>query len=287
VATQQPKGFLGWVGLKKEAGQTGAGPAVGTIYSFPTGRAQPRNPNNIGYLSTINAAGAVSVKVAGKKTPTVTIEGVPLKASFFTAQFVNSLIGGSSSYLDTNFNSDRYLIGINNGSTTRYYSGCMCQSIRIYWAAPGGPMMDLQFIAVAGDSENSPGSITTPSTDGGTALGIADVDFNSTVDAVYSGSILIARPQAWQFEADGTLYSDTIQSGQVGGMFTYMTSPLASVVPSTSATVRFKISATPTYVTFALNLSQDETSEDVQAALGVNGRAYTLFNSGLYPFTVS
>ena len=286
MAVQQTKGFLGWCAIKKTGGQTSAGPALSTIYSFPIAAVNPRNPVNQSYASVINAAGALSLKTQGKKTPSVSLRNIPLK-TFFTNVFLQSVIGGATSYLDTSGNSDEYCIGINNGSSTRYYELCKCSQISLYQTAPGGPInLDMDWLAVYGDSELGTTTIATPSTDAGSTYDITKTDFNSTVDAVYSWRLTLMRPQAYQFECDGTMYSDTLQSGMIGGTFSYTTSPLSASVPSNQVTI--KLGAAGGGVSIVCDLNLDEKAEDVVSALGTRSITYTLFKStGAYPVTIT
>jgi len=288
MAVQQSKGFLGWAAVKKTGGQTSTGPALATIYSFPIAAVNPRNPVNTSYASVINAAGALSLKTAGKKTPSVSLRSIPLKSSFFTNIFLLSMIGGSTSYLDTNNNSDEYCVGVNNGSSTRYYELAKCSQVSFYQTAPGGPInMDMDWLAVYGDSELGTTTIATPSTDAGSTYDITKTDFNSTLDAVYSWRLTLMRPQAYQFECDGTQYSDTLQSGMIGGTFSYTTSPLSATVATTDITI--KLGTAGSGVQLALKVNLDEKAEDVVSALGTRSITYTLINSstGAYPATIT
>jgi hypothetical protein len=289
VATQQPKGFLGYCSLLKTAGQTGAGPALWSsgapTYSFPIGLIMPRNPDNFSYPAVVNAQGAPSVKVQGKYTPTVTLQGIPLKSSFCVPLLFNDLIGGSTSHLDTNNNSSEYTLVVHNGSSIREYQGSRCQMMSLYQTSEGGPiLMDLQWLCKKGDQSTS--GATAPATDAGTLLDITKVTFASeNLTAVYNWRLTLMRPQGYNMQADGTLFSDDIQSGMIGGTFAYTTSPLSATILA-AATAMTIASSTP--VTMTIQVNRDEPAEDVAPALGRKSFSYTLIKSTAgYPIAIA
>lgn len=293
MAYNQPKGFLGW-GVAKVMTVGGVNPIDNTEYKFPIPIVNPRNPFNITYVPVVNASAGPSVKVTGKRTPSCSLRGIPLKASFAGAPgttlghvLLNGLIGGSATYLDANNNTAEFVLGLNNGNTTRYYESAKCTSLSLYQTAmPGPALMDLDFISIRGDSEGTSETVTTPTVDAGNLYDTTSVDFGSSPTAapVYSWRFTVLRPQAYQMACDGTLYSDTIQTGGIGGMFSFVTTPIGSVVPSTSVTIRLGASAAGIVITG--NLSLDETAQDIAPSLGTQMHSYTLFNAaGGYPFT--
>lgn len=290
MSTQQNKAFRGWLAFKKTGGQIATGPALNTTYSPPALSVDPVNDDNFTYPAVMNAVGAPSVLVQGMKTPAL-VATFPLKRSFTTAAMFNSFIGGSDSYLDSNYNADVYLAGMSNGNTIRYWKDCQCQTLTISASAQGGPLVcETHWVAVAGDSENSPGSITPPTTDAGTLMDVTQYDWggSATLDAGYTWSLMLVRPTAYQPVGAGSRYSDPLQSGAFGFIFQYSTSPLAATVPSTTATLRIKIADTPTYVTFTMNLNRDSYRERLVPGLGVCVRSYTGINtSGGYPITIA
>lgn len=293
MSVHKSKDFLTWVAVQKTAGQ--ATPTVGSQFSFPVGALQPRNPVNFTYPAVINSQGAPSVKVQGKKTPSVTIVGLPLKTSWWTGatglNFVSDLIAASTSFLDSNNNSSEYAIGVGNSSTvigTQVYDGGKCMQMSLYETAPGGGVtLDMGFLARYGDSEASvPTTFSTPSTDAGSLIDVSNVDFNSTADGVESWRLTLMRPQAYTMYCDGTIYSDALQSGAFGGTFTLTQASLATTIPSTTVTI--KIGTTPNGISLVLNMQLDERVYDRAPSLGVITRTYSLIKSTAgYPITIS
>lgn len=289
MATQQPKGFAGYLSFLKTAGQTSPGPAVWTTgaptFTCPAGLIMPRNPDNFSYPGVINAQGAPTVKVQGKATPTVTISGIPLKSSFCTPTFFNDLIAAGSTYLDTNLNSSEYTIVVHNGNAIREYQGSKCQQLSLYQTAPGGPiLLDMQWLCKKGDQSTS--GATAPAVDAGTLLDITKVTFSSeNITAVYDWRLTLMRPQAYNMQVDGTLFSDDLQSGMIGGTFVYTTSPLSATILSAGVSIAI---ASSTAVTIAINVQRDDPAEDVVPALGRKTFSYTLIKSTAgYPVAIS
>lgn len=272
ASADRDHGFLGYLALKKTAGQ--GTPAVGQQTNLMFGAVNPRNPNNIIYPSVVNKAGAASVRILGAKTPSIRIAGIPGKLSWLTPAFLNSLI----ILLDAANNSDEFGIGVHDGTGLRVYDGAKCAQVSIYHTAGGGVFIDLDFICRYGDNEAPvPTTFSTPSTDGGDAYGSADFSYNSTASEVDLWRLTIQRGQAFNKYSDGTRYSDVIQSGMAGGVITLQQSPNAATVPTTAMTI--DVGASTTGVRFSLALSEDEAVKDVMPALLAKTRSYSLFNS--------
>ncbi len=283
----QPKGSRGWVRMRKTAGQVASGPALDTYYSFPNTIAQPRNPDNLTFMPVVNVSAAPSVVVAGKKTPAVSLPGIPLKASFWSSIFANSLIGGSDAWLDTAFNSDEYAVGVHNGDSLRVYDGCHCAQMALEQAAVGGPiLMSLDFLAIYGDSEKGvPTTIVAPTVDPGTLHDVTKVDWNSTAEDVYRWRLVLQRAQGYQMVDDGTLYAASIESGNIGGLLTIWINPKSATIPTTSATLKIGGSGG---AAFALDLKRVELVQDVGPSLGMQVITYALFKAaGGYPVAIT
>lgn len=269
----QPKGYRGWMALKKTGGQT-ASPTVGTVYTFPVGVITPRNPNNINYMPVCNRLALPSVKVAGKKTPSVGVPA-PLKASWHSAAFWNSFIGGSDSFLNAaaQYNTDEYGIGVNDGSDTRVYDGAHGVMFTLEQAAPGGVIMaTLAWLARYGDSEApTPTTFATAAPDTGALLDVTNVSFATATD-VHSWRLTVMRPQGYQMTADGTLYAATVEAGMLGGTLRLVQNKKGTA-PTTTETI------TIGGVAFALALSADEMASDIPPSLVTMTNDYTFFGA--------
>ena len=280
----QGKGYLGWVKLKKIGGQTSPGPALNTQTFIPTLITNPRNPLNFSYVPSVNAAQSPVNYVQGKRTPSVSFRAL-VKSSWFTNALISDLIGAST-YLDTNNNNSVYSIGINmgNGNATRVFDNFSCASITFHQEAQGGSIVaEFTFVGIYGDTEkSSPATFTTPTTDNGTMLDITKSSFNSTADAVYSWRMSLMRPQAYQFEADGTRYSDAIQAGMLGGTVQYVTSDLSTTVPTSSVTIQ--IGSVGAGVQFVSYINPDEIVMDLGPALNSRTISYTMGDFALANF---
>jgi hypothetical protein len=229
----------------------------------------------------VNAAESPVNFTQGKRTPTITFRAL-LKASWFLNPLISDLIGAST-YLDTSNNSSVYSVGINmgNGNATRVYDNFSCASITLSQESQGGNIVaEFTMVGIYGDTEKgSPATFSTPTTDAGTMLDITKVDFNSTVDSVYSWRMSLMRPQAYQFAADGTKYSDTIQAGMLGGTFQYVTSDLSVTVPSTTLTC--KVGSAGAGIQFVAYVNLDETVLDLAPSLNARTISYTMGDFGL------
>lgn len=279
----------GWMGFAEDQVTTKAGSlgsAVGTNVLLPVQGIEPRNPVNQSYLATVNRSMGLVNKVAGKKTPSFAIPAVPAKSTWFTSLGLNQRIGGLNTYLDANYQTSEYAVGIHNGDSMRVYLGCHYSMIGLGQAAVGGTInVSMGGIALQGDAANSNvasgiGSVfaafgTTPTTDTGNAYDITNCVFTG-VDDVFSWELMLMRPHDYQMEADGTLYGAIVNAGQPGGTFSYVTTPKAAAVISTTVTMNIGALTGGTGVQILLYLNLDEGMESVGPRRGTKRYTYTL-----------
>lgn len=273
----------GWAAIKKTDGQNS--PAIGTQTFIPVKAINPRNPRNRMRGDTISKAQSIVNATSGKFTPSVVVSAAA-KASWWTATFLNSLIGGSSSYLDANLDSDQYAVGMYApvANTTRVYDDIRWSTLAITYNAAGGDiMMTLSGPCLYGDSEKSPPtSFSTPTVDPGENLNTADVTI-SGFDLSRSFGITIVRGQGQQPFSTGDLYMSNVSSGKIGGIFMLEQSPTAIAVPTTT------ISIVIGSVTFDFDIDRDESVTDFTTAFGTTFRNFAMTDlvSGTYPLTIS
>lgn len=278
---RESRDFLGWASIKKLSGDS-TGVSAGTQINIPSALVMPRNPNNVGYMPSINAQNSVSLKVVGKKTPSVALSTY-VKSTWFTAGLLKSLILD----IDSDYDTDVYSLGVNDGTTTRVWDSMRCNSITLSQAAEGGPIScDIGFTAIYGENEAAvPTTYTTATGDCGSLVDVAHVDFGAsgsvTADYVKGWTLSIIRPQGYVFEIDGTLYAADTISGMLGGALTLTQSPNATVSPSAAATIRiFTAGAVPSGTGVKLDMvtSLDEYIRDHRPTFGTTVRSYTLID---------
>lgn len=273
----------GHVQLKKTAGVSS--PAIGTQTFVPMLGVQPRNPRNVARPDQVNKAGSIINAILGMKTPSCTWSAAA-KASWWTAAFLNSLIGGSAAYLDSALDSDEYAVGMYEPieATTRVYDGVRWTALSVSYNAAGGPIV-LQAAGpgVYGDSEKpSPTSFSTPSVDPGQDLNTSDVTITGGATLVRSANFTLLRGNALQMFSNTTLYGTQVSSGKVGGILSFEQSPIG-VLPTTSFVMQIGT------VTFTFVIDQDDLVLDFTTSFGNRVLAYTLTNlaTGAYPFTIT
>jgi len=271
--------------FKKTDGQTSPGPAVGTQTFVPVKIVNPRNPFNIMRGDTISKAQSIVNATRGKRTPSATVQ-MAAKASWWTAAFLNSLIGGSASYLDSNLDSDQYAIGMYEPvkNTWRVFDGIRWSTLAIAYNAAGGDIMvTLSGPGLYGDSEaGSPTSFSTPSVDPGQNLNTSNITVTGAT-LTRSWGITIVRGQGPQPFSDGTLYMSNVSSGKIGGIFTVEQSDTASTFASSTITI--VVGA----VTFVFSLDKDESVLDFTPQFGTQFTNYAMtdLSTGGYPLTIS
>src|SRR5579871_4285912 len=152
---------------------------------IPAAMVSTNNPVNDAYPALINGSVYIANAVLGKKTPSVVISA-PVKASWFTAAFINALLFSIDSYYDT----DVFSVGIYDGALTRVFDGCKCVGITLSQNAVGGPILcEIAFQAMycsddGGSLPITPTSFTLGSTDPGYLTPVSQVDFGSTANDV-------------------------------------------------------------------------------------------------------
>lgn len=279
--------FLGYAAVKKISGSGAV--SNGTQINIPAALVSPRNPVNIGYPGVINASAYPTVSIVGKKTPSISI-ATYIKSSWFTANFLNSLIVT----VDSNYDSDLWSVAVTDESLVeRVYDDCRCSMVRLAQSGIGGPIsFEATFVATYGENEKSVPATFTDVTSGstGSLVDVAHVDFNSTATHVKSWELVLARTQAPQYFVDGTLYASCIASGPLGGSLTLSQSPNATTVPTTAFTARvFTAGDVPdgTKVTIACQTQLDELIRDHEPSLGVAVRNYSLIGLSGIPVVIS
>jgi hypothetical protein len=271
------KPYLGRVVMKKLAG---SGPiAVGTQVVIPHASVFPRNPKNNSYLTGVNSAGAVSGDVPGKKTPSLTLTSVVRATSFFTANFVNSLILAT----DSNGDSDTWGIYLDDKYLPLTYDGSKCAALRVQQISQGGAIaLSMAFLSMYGDSEN-PGTIFVPTTftstaiDNGAATDITKVSYGGTADLVAAIDLNYVRPQGYVYYDDATLFPAGIASGIFTGSAEITQSLKYAASWNTSGTIN--LGATGAGVSLAHLVKLDEDMRDMTIANRYVKRALSLYDS--------
>lgn len=238
------------VQIMKTAGS--GSPTTGTCWTLPSVQVACSNPTNISLPFLVNSDANVRNSVLGKKTPSVVITTV-LKPSFCSAALFNSLLFSS----DTNHDTDTFAIRITDGeSNVRVFSLAKCAGISISCQAVGGAIgIQLSFISVYGDTEGpAVTGWTTPAVDPGALTPISQVDFNSTANAVMGFSLALNKTQTYNFQVDGTLYAQAVQSGPFSGSLSIAQKPAATVVPTTGCTIKLGSTGTGIQIASALVL---------------------------------
>lgn len=275
----------GWAAIKKTDGQTSPGPAIGTQTFIPVKAVNPRNPLNIMRGDTISYAQSIVNATSGKHTPSVVVSAAA-KTSWFTAAFLNSIIGGSSSYLDSNLDTDQYAVGMWEPvkNTVRVYDDIRFSTLAISYNAAGGDIMvTMSGPCLYGDSEKpSPTSFTTPTVDPGQNLNTSDVTITGATLGRSFG-ITIVRGQGPQPFSNQTLYMSNVSTGKIGGIFTVEQSDTALTFATSTITIAIGS------VNFQFDLDLDESVLDFTTQFGTKYSNYAMsdLSAGTYPLTIS
>lgn len=277
------RGFAGIIAIK---------PTGGSTFYLPAQMGRPRNPKNNSYLPCINMTSFPSIKVPGRKTPTIQI-ATYLKSSWaFNATDASIFFNAAMMNLATDGNGDlctkEYAIGLYEPTAAawRVWDGCKLMLLGLSQDAIGGPLsVEMAFRAIYGESEKTGGatSFSLPSNpDGGNVTDVSQVVFKDgssvvTADQVKSWRLSKVRGQLAQDSINGTLYADAITSGQYSGVLTLEQGRLASVVPTTSCAWKIGVSGSGFMISTLLSL--DEMITDMSPGFLNQANTWSLFDT--------
>ena len=273
---------LGWIALK----QTGGG--GGTQFGIPLKNTAPRNPSNNAYADVINNAAGPSVVTKGKKTPMIDIETLA-HPTWFTQANLNALIGGSASFLDSNYYSYEFAVGMWEPviNTQRVYDGTRFSRLRVVYNAGGSDIaVALSGIARYGDSEApAPTSFSAPATVGGQAYNTSDVAITGA-DQVTQVVMDLVRIQRFKPISDSTLFMGGTGSGRVFGTLTIVQEPTFGSTPS--STFSMQVGPATTGVKLSCGVNLDDVLRAFSTEDGKVGRTYSMVGfTGGYPFSIA
>ena len=158
-----------------------------------------------------------------------------MKLSWFSANLLSSLV---LSY-DSGANSDEFTANISDGTVARQWQGCKCVSVSIMFAGDGrnGVLVRMDFIGIAAEADVTTATTfgTAYSIDGGTGIGVNGVDFGITATAtgVRMCAINLAREQLPDYNVDGTVLANSIESNRFFASITLQQNPGANTIPGT------------------------------------------------------
>jgi hypothetical protein len=276
------KDFLGHAALKDIT-------TAGTVFHIPFTTIRPRNPLNFSYLPTVNASSYPSVATLGARAPSIQIATF-IKASWFNAALVNSLIVTQSASGDT----DDWAVGIYDtlAAAYRVYDWGKCTHLEFAGNASGGTQtMQIGFENLFGDSELGATAIngkaqtifsaagTVP--DAGQAVNISQVGISGATK-VRSYRLSLVRGQMVQRYFSQSLYGTEITTGMFSGVLTLEQEPTGTIA---STGVVLTIAG----VNFSLTLNQDEFVRDISPSMGTMVNSYSLINltSGGSPVSIA
>jgi len=241
---------LGGLQIQKTAGQISPGEALATVHNIAIVGADPRNPYNFAYPPVTNASAGPVNGVQGKRTPFFPLTTCA-KSSWFTAQLLNDLIGGTNAYLDTGLNTSEYALNLSEPILgNRRFSNCKCAGLDIDYIAAGGPVMvNMTFTGLYGDDEGTPPSFSAYSRDAGLDIDTSLVAITGA-DQIDRMTVSLVRVQQNQLYSNGTLYGTAVTSGGIGGIVTIYQS--ATFTQTASTTITFQVGAVS--LQFAINL---------------------------------
>ena len=292
MSANTSKQFIGYV-IGKKTGGTGS-PAVGTYLYIPITGLRPRDPENNQYPAMVNKTAFPSVKILGKRTPSLEWSTY-LSSSWATSAILTSLIAS----FDANNDADTWAWFVNDGTTggtwsNRVFDGCKGVALSLAASASGGGI-GVNFGCIAQSAQGTTSfSGSTYSTDAGLRYDVSNLDYGgnftigggagtgTTADLVRGWRASIIRGGSYDFFFNGTLYPAATSSGMMGGTFQLEQSPLYSVSPGTSAVIRIGAASggvvTPS-ITMTLKMSHDEDVLDLDAGFGDLFRGFTLIDT--------
>lgn len=227
---------LGGVTIYKTAGVSS--PAITTAYRIPVITGLPTNAENFAYPPVTNAAGGQSSGSQGKRTPFVTLEA-PIAPNWFTAAFLNDLIGGSAAYLDVRKDSSEFAIVFDEPIMGQdFWTGFKFMQANLVYVAAGGPLMlQMTSCGIFGDSDDgSPPTVAAYTTNTGQEYGTSDVVIVGA-DQVDALTISLMRAQGQQMTSNGTVNPNAVSSGMSGGSVAITQSSTATQTAFSSITI--------------------------------------------------
>jgi hypothetical protein len=273
----RPKGTAGALFLQKISGSGAV--ANGTQYYIPVTGVQISDPENVAYVPMMNKDMFLANAVKGQRTASISFQTL-LKSSYCIPALFASLTGSFDSGNDADIWAICVLDGSTGGAwTTTILDGCKLMGMSISHSAAGGGI-GVGFSFLAQNASGTTSFTTTGNPDAGFMLDSSMVDYggSATADLVDGWNINLMRAQAYdQFTNPGLYIPAGISSGQLGGTLTLSQSPLYSISPTATFTIRLGPNGSP-LMTITNKVNLDANVRNLGPSLGSHRREYTLVN---------